>query len=121
MADINVGTMTLAQMVGRIIEKQDTLAGGEWILSMIETLTAERDEARSLLRDAVAQTLAGDALGVELSRALAEIERLRPAAEAWLYKQACEAWDAGKITPFEFAEAYKLYSPQARRAREARS
>lgn len=56
----------------------------------------------------------------ERDEARADVERLRPAAEAWLYKQACEAWDAGKITPFEFAEAHKLYSPQARRAREAK-
>ena len=61
-----------------------------------------------------------DALTAEREEALAEVERLRLPAEAWLYKQACEAWDAGKITPFEFAEAHKLYSPQARRARAAR-
>ena len=42
MADINVGTMTLAQMIARIIEKQDTFEGGAWILSMIDALTAER-------------------------------------------------------------------------------
>ena len=59
MADINVGTMTLAQMIARIIEKQDTFEGGAWILSMIDTLTAERDAARS------------------------EAERLRPASAAW--------------------------------------
>ena len=55
----------------------------------------------------------------KLAEARAEVERMRPVVEAALYKQACAAWDAGTITPFEFAEAHKLYSPQARRAREA--
>lgn len=46
----------------------------------------ELSETRALLRDAVAQTLAGNALGVELSKALAEIHGLR----AQLSRQANE-------------------------------
>jgi len=59
-----------------------------------------------------------DALTAQLAEARAQIAALTPDAEAWRYKQACQAWDEGRITPFEFAEAHKLYSPQARRARE---
>ena len=73
------------------------------------------------LAEARAWKPALDAAVEALTDARAQIAALTPDAEAWRYKQACKAWDAGKITPFEFAEAYKLYSPQARRAREARS
>ena len=41
-----------------------------------ENAEAQLAEARALLRDAVAQTLAGNALGVELSKALARITQL---------------------------------------------
>lgn len=85
----------------------------------IATISREMvGEIQLTLKDAQAEI---DALTAERDEARAQIAALTPDAEAWRYKQACKAWDAGKITPFEFAEAYKLYSPQARRAREARS
>ena len=104
---------------------------GVTIAAEIDGLTAERDEAREQIAaleasNAEQAQMMADGFAdakeqsARLAEARAEVERLRPAAEAWLYKQACEAWDAGKITPFEFAEAHKLYSPQARRAREAK-
>ncbi len=74
--------------------EQSTLANTQRLLGVAQTQIDAKDkriaELEGLLRehedatrDAVAVTLAGNALAGELAKALAEVERLRPAAEAW--------------------------------------
>lgn len=108
-----------------------------------ENAEAQLAEARALLRDAVAQTLAGNALGVELSKALAEIEGLTaqlaearaqiaayerqiaiavPKAKAWdlqhTYAKAFADNLRGRVSDVDLACLESEYEAAATRARE---
>lgn len=122
--------MTLKETIERFAHLDIVLGDPAWCAESLPWTTAhdlwEAVKAGAAEIDALAERNAfllasAEAARRELAEARAQIAALTPDAEAWRYKQACQAWDKGQITPFEFAEAHKLYSPQARRAREARS
>jgi len=108
--------LTTEDRIYRIILDNETYGKATYIIAAeIDGLTAQLAEARALLRDAVAQTLAGNALAGELIEARAQIAALTPAAEAY---RACVRWENASSygTQEECGAAWTEYLAATRRA-----